>query len=225
MADEITLSAVRKYLSDNKPDADVVEYLAGLNPLAELTIDSAGALVDGTPALRDYRDARVQAAVERWKDRNLRDEVEKRVKELHPDETPEQKRIRELEDANATRDADAKRREQVDRAREGLLKIDGIDPGARALAVRLAQDTDEGTDTAVREVSAVFKAQERRVKEGLAQVHGLETDPAAGGERNGNNSLIETLSIGDALRGGGQSEEVDLQKVMADADAEIRAAR
>lgn len=101
------------------------QTIEGLNPLNSLQdVDSAVSFMDSNDLLKRAKDKVAQQAAEANKRRfeeerlpelrkQMRDEL---AKELNPEETPEQKRLRELEEQIAERD----RREQLYKKREQL---------------------------------------------------------------------------------------------------------
>jgi hypothetical protein len=95
------LSEVKAYLIEHKDDADVKEYLSGLNPLHGLTKDSAKDIVNENQALKSYNDMITRQAVETFRSKFETEEVPKLVQdkydEAHPPESEEAKRLRTLE--------------------------------------------------------------------------------------------------------------------------------
>ncbi len=108
-----------------KDDADLNEAMALVEGVTQVTPERAAELVK-EKEVRRVIDAEISRAVERHDERFREEKLPKLIederariqKELNPDETPEQKRIRELEERIAKADRD---RETVER-REALRK-------------------------------------------------------------------------------------------------------
>lgn len=92
------LEAVRAFLSENAGKADVKAFVEGLNPI---TTDKVKNFVNtDTEAknwLQSQKDSHFDKSIETWKKNNLEPLVMDKVKELYPEETEDQKRIRLLE--------------------------------------------------------------------------------------------------------------------------------
>ncbi len=108
MAD-FTIKDFEEFLAKN---AETDEVKAVVRKLATPEIDRRI-----TDALKTYK--------ENHFDKEVAEKVNQRVKELHPDETPEMKRIRELEDKDIKRDAELAK-ERLDRQVMELASKKGI---------------------------------------------------------------------------------------------------
>ncbi|MBH0171031.1 DUF4355 domain-containing protein [Fictibacillus sp. 18YEL24] len=93
-----TLEEVRAFLEQNQGDQAVQEFVRGLNPVTVDRIkDLANSDNDTKAWLQAQKDSFFSTSLETWKKNNLDDLVMGKVKELYPDETEEQKRIKILE--------------------------------------------------------------------------------------------------------------------------------
>jgi len=102
---EITLEDVKKFFEANKDVADVTTYLKELVPEKPLTTDIVNQFLgttDGKQLIQPLMDKRVTEALDTFKKKTFESEVNARVAaellKRNPEETTEQKRIRELEE-------------------------------------------------------------------------------------------------------------------------------
>ena len=98
---EINVESIKTYLEENKDADDVKKYVSGINPLTEdrvksfLTEDRKGKKLFGS--MSDERvNTAVQSYEEKFKTEKLPALIEEKYKKEHPDESKEQKTIREL---------------------------------------------------------------------------------------------------------------------------------
>ncbi|MBT2572613.1 DUF4355 domain-containing protein [Bacillus sp. ISL-51] len=92
-----TLEDVKKFLEENKENEDVKSYL---NELSALSADKVNGFLDteeGKRLIQPRLDSHFTKGLDTWKANNLDALVDAKVKELYPEETEEQKRIRKLE--------------------------------------------------------------------------------------------------------------------------------
>lgn len=106
---EMTVADVKQFIEANKENDDVKGLLGSYN---QPTLDGVKKFLEtddsGKKHLQSVIDAAVGTGIETWKKNNLDKEREAYYKERsakeHPEETPEQKRIRELEERVAQSD-------------------------------------------------------------------------------------------------------------------------
>ncbi|MCY8280182.1 DUF4355 domain-containing protein [Bacillus inaquosorum] len=92
-----TLEEVKKFLEENKENEEVKSYL---NELSAVSADKVNGFLDteeGKRLIQPRLDSHFTKGLETWKANNLEALVDAKVKELYPEETEEQKRIRKLE--------------------------------------------------------------------------------------------------------------------------------
>lgn len=92
-----TLEEVKKFLDENKDNEEVKSYL---NELSAVSADKVNGFLDtdeGKRLIQPRLDSHFTKSLDTWKANNLDALVEAKVKELYPEETEEQKRIRRLE--------------------------------------------------------------------------------------------------------------------------------
>lgn len=116
----MNLEEIKAYLSENQESSDVKEFVKGLNPV---TIDRVKEFAtvneEGNKWLKQQQDSHWDKSIETWKKNNLDEIVMGKVKELYPEETEEQKRIRMLEQKLA----EAEGKEQREALRNKALTI------------------------------------------------------------------------------------------------------
>lgn len=94
----MNLEEIKAYLSENQDSSDVKEFVKGLNPVTvDRVKEFATVNEEGTRWLKQQQDSHWDKSIETWKKNNLDEIVMGKVKELYPEETEEQKRIRMLE--------------------------------------------------------------------------------------------------------------------------------
>lgn len=115
----VTIEEVKEFFEANKDKEDVQEYLKILVPEKPLTTDLVNQFLgtnDGKQLIQPLMDKRVTEALDTFKKKTFESEVNARVAaellKRNPEETPEQKRIRELEESM--------RRAEEERATERL---------------------------------------------------------------------------------------------------------
>ncbi|MEG7335665.1 DUF4355 domain-containing protein [Bacillus sp. 0102A] len=92
-----TLEDVKKFLEENKENEEVKSYL---NELSAVSADKVNGFLDteeGKRLIQPRLDSHFTKGLDTWKANNLDALVDAKVKELYPEETEEQKRIRKLE--------------------------------------------------------------------------------------------------------------------------------
>ncbi|KMN54707.1 MULTISPECIES: DUF4355 domain-containing protein [Bacillus] len=92
-----TLEDVKKFLEENKENEDVKSYL---NELSAVSADKVNGFLDteeGKRLIQPRLDSHFTKGLDTWKANNLDALIDAKVKELYPEETEEQKRIRKLE--------------------------------------------------------------------------------------------------------------------------------
>ena len=93
----MTFDEVKKYMDENKNTDEVNAYLQGL-----LSVEGVQKFLsennEGKRWLDSERDKHLSKGLDTWKSNNLQKEIDKRIKELYPDETDEKKQLRELND-------------------------------------------------------------------------------------------------------------------------------
>ena len=161
MAEElkVTLDDVKKFMTDNKEDKDVVAYV---NEQGKSFLDSP----EGKSLLQPKLDSFFSKGLESWKDRTLPTIIEDEIKKRNPEETAEQKRIRELEDKI--------NKQEKDNLRLNLKTLTTKELGDKGLPVGIAElvnfETEEIMRDAIVKLDEMFKpfidgAVEKRLKE------------------------------------------------------------
>lgn len=103
---ELTLTDVQDFFEQNKDNEEVANLINGF-----VTPDRVKNFLDSNedaawPILQPKFDKQFEKSLETWKNNNLQGIIDKEIVKRFPDETPEAKRIRELEDKVAKQEAD-----------------------------------------------------------------------------------------------------------------------
>lgn len=93
----MTIEDVKKFFKENKDQTDVKAYLESLTVDVNIVKAFLETNEEGKKLLQSLTDSKVTQGIETFKKNNLDKLVEAKYNELHPAETPEQKRIRDLE--------------------------------------------------------------------------------------------------------------------------------
>ena len=91
----MTIEEVKNYMEENKSNEELKSYLQGLVSV-EGVQKFLSENVDGKKFLDSERDKHLSRGLDTWKFNNLQKEIDKRVLELYPEETPDKKELREL---------------------------------------------------------------------------------------------------------------------------------
>lgn len=91
----MTIEEVKKFIEDNKGNEELKAYIQGL-----ISVDGVQKFLtvneEGKRFLDSERDKHLSKGLDTWKSNNLQKEIDKRVLELYPEETPDKKQLREL---------------------------------------------------------------------------------------------------------------------------------
>ena len=150
---------IPEYLEKNKDSEEVKGFITKLNPLSTLTEETANSFIETNAILKSHRDKFTTAGIETFKKNNLQksiDEAVEKVKlELNPEETPEQKRIKELEKRSLESDRKLKLSEIVN---DGITYASKPEIGVPADLVKIiARDSHETTKANIDALSSHIK--------------------------------------------------------------------
>lgn len=99
--DSLPIESISKYLMANKDNEDVKDLVNKLRPVDSNLFEEWLQGDDGKKYFLPLMDKKITQAINTYKDGHFQEEVETRVRQevlkINPDETPEQKRLRELE--------------------------------------------------------------------------------------------------------------------------------
>ncbi|UOQ47746.1 DUF4355 domain-containing protein [Gracilibacillus caseinilyticus] len=91
------LEQVKKFLEENQDQEDVKSYIEGLSEVTPDRVETFLESDEGKKLLQPKLDKYFSKGLETWKEKNLQKLVNDELNKKNPEETPEQKRIRELE--------------------------------------------------------------------------------------------------------------------------------
>lgn len=92
-----TLDEVKKFLEENKENEEVKAFVGELSAVSADKVEGFLETDEGKRLIQPRLDSHFTKGLETWKANNLDALVDAKVKELYPEETEEQKRIRKLE--------------------------------------------------------------------------------------------------------------------------------
>ena len=178
MASEEELTKALETISANLEAPEVKEFTSKFNPLATVTKDNVGEFVEKNDIFKSYRDSFHTKGLETWKANNLKKLVDEEIAKVNPQETPEQKKIRELEqrlnEEAAARKKETLKNQAIKKLTEKGLPVDLTD-------YLIGQD-EETTDQALTTYEKALENFKKSVTEGILKTKGrvpaqTETEP------------------------------------------------
>ncbi|MCY9367690.1 DUF4355 domain-containing protein [Bacillus spizizenii] len=92
-----TLEEVKKFLEENKENEEVKAFVGELSAVSADKVEGFLETDEGKRLIQPRLDSHFTKGLDTWKANNLDALIDAKVKELYPEETEEQKRIRKLE--------------------------------------------------------------------------------------------------------------------------------
>jgi hypothetical protein len=138
--------------------------------LANVTKDNVGELIENNEVLKSYRDQYFTKGLETWKQNNLQKIVEEKVKEINPEESDEQKQIRELKEM-VENEKKARQRESL---KSFVIKSLNEEDLPLEPADYLIGEDEEQTKTIVEKYKQAIKNDRKKVSEQLLKQYGRE---------------------------------------------------
>ena len=172
------LTKALETISANLEAPEVKEFTSKFNPLAGVTKDNVGEFVEKNDIFKSYRDSFYTKGLETWKANNLKKLVDEEIAKVNPQETPEQKKIRELEqrlnEEAAARKKETLKNQAIKKLTEKGLPVD--------LADYLIGQDEETTDQALTTYEKALENFKKSVTEGILKTKGrvpaqTETEP------------------------------------------------
>jgi hypothetical protein len=190
---EMDLQAIKKFIEENKESNEEVK--AYLGELSTPTVDGVKGFLDteeGKKILQPRLDSNFTKGLETWKSNHLQKLLDDAVaKAKNPNETPDQKRIRELEEKLAQSDAE-KLREQLKNEAVSSLTEKKL---PTFLVDYLLGNNSEVTTANLTKFEEVWNSQVQSVKDDILKEHGTTLDD--GGAGGGGNQLDFFSAIKD----------------------------
>lgn len=173
------LKEALELIGKNLEAPEVKEFTTKFNPLATVTKDNVGEFVEKNDVLKSYRDSFHTKGLETWKANNLKKLVDEEIAKANPQETPEQKKIRELE-ARLNEEAVARKKESlknlaIKKLSEKKLPVDIVD--------NLIGSDEESTEKALAAYEQALESYKKALTEQLLKNNGrdpINPDPAPG---------------------------------------------
>lgn len=173
------LKEALELIGKNLEAPEVKEFTTKFNPLATVTKDNVGEFVEKNDVLKSYRDSFHTKGLETWKANNLKKLVDEEIAKANPQETPEQKKIRELE-KRLNEEAAARKKESlknlaIKKLTEKKLPVDIVD--------NLIGSDEESTEKTLAAYEQALESYKKALTEQLLKNNGrdpINPDPAPG---------------------------------------------
>jgi hypothetical protein len=173
------LKEALELIGKNLEAPEVKEFTTKFNPLAAVTKDNVGEFVEKSDTLKSYRDSFHTKGLETWKANNLKKLVDEEIAKANPQETPEQKKIRELE-ARLNEEASARKKESlknlaIKKLTEKKLPVDIVD--------NLIGSDEESTEKTLTAYEQALESYKKALTEQLLKNNGrdpINPEPAPG---------------------------------------------
>jgi len=173
------LKEALELIGKNLEAPEVKEFTTKFNPLATVTKDNVGEFVEKNDVLKSYRDSFHTKGLETWKANNLKKLVDEEIAKVNPQETPEQKKIRELEarlnEESAARKKEALKNLAIKKLSEKKLPVDIVD--------NLIGSDEESTEKTLAAYEQALESYKKALTEQLLKNNGrdpINPDPAPG---------------------------------------------
>jgi len=173
------LTKALETISANLKAPEVKEFTSKFNPLATVTKDNVGEFVEKNDVLKSYRDSFHTKGLETWKANNLKKLVDEELAKANPQETPEQKKIRELEarlnEESAARKKESLKNLAIKKLTEKKLPVDIVD--------NLIGSDEESTEKTLTAYEQALESYKKALTEQLLKNNGrdpINPDPAPG---------------------------------------------
>jgi hypothetical protein len=144
-------SEVQAWIQQNAQSEDVQNYIGGLT----ITPDRVNKFLDteeGKKVIQPKIDSHFTKGLETWKSNNLEKLINEEVAKRNPSETPEQKKIRELEQRLNQKEEEEKRQILMNK---GLIKADEKKLPKELVSFFLGED-EESTTTNLSKLEEIF---------------------------------------------------------------------
>ena len=185
---DVTLEQVKEFFTEKGKDDDVVDFLGTLVEPPEITETDLKTYLEtekGKKFLQPRLDKAVTKGIETFKDKTLLGLVDEEIKKRYPEETPEQKELRELKDRLNKKEQDEARQKQVNLA----LEIANEKKLSGKFIEKLIGDSDEATRAALEEFAEYMDEHKKLVINETLGEHGKP--PQGGGPGGGGYSNYE----------------------------------
>ncbi|MCY8663704.1 DUF4355 domain-containing protein [Bacillus haynesii] len=192
----MNLEEVKQFLDANKENEDVKAYLEELSAVSADKVKGFLETDEGQKLIRPKLDQHFTKSLETWKANNLDELVDAKVKELYPEETEEQKRIRKLEQELEKRQREAKREKlmntAISYASEKGLPTD--------LVAYFLGDDEETTMSNLGALEEKYSTAVQQAVEDKFKENGRTVEPGGSGSGQSENLDIGSLAAQASIR-------------------------
>lgn len=173
------INEIKTYIESNKDSDDVKEFIGGFQQPADekAIIDKYRASVDFKKEQLTEGDRRVTQAIDKFQKETMPKHIEAEIKKRFPDETPEQKALREMKAELDTIRTEKRREEIKNKALQALAskKLDA------SLTEFITADDDDQLSAKVEKLNDIFKATIEKAVNDRLKISG--SNPPASGEK------------------------------------------
>ena len=184
----MTLEEVKNYINENKTADELKTYIQGL-----LSVEGVQKFLnendEGKRWLDSERDKHLSKGLDTWKSNNLQKEIDKRIKELYPEETEEKKQLRELNDKIQKMEQEKQR--EVLKNKALTIATEKKLPINKIIDLVIAND-EETTVSNIGRFEEIFGASVQSAVEERLKSNGY-TPPNNGGQGNQPKNLNDAL--------------------------------
>lgn len=184
------LEQVKLFLKENKDQKEVQEYLKGFNSTNIDDIKAYLESVEGKQLIQPKLDSYFTKGLETWKQNNLKKLIDEEVKKLNPDETPEQKRIRELEEYVQKKEREALLQTNKNKA----LNVLNEKKLPSQLVDFFITEDEESTLENLQQFEEVFTNQLQQAVESRLKTDGTELKETSGNQKTFTKEQVEAMS-------------------------------
>lgn len=187
----MNLEEIKQWLDANKDDEEVSKYLNSLSAIDAVKVESYLETDEGQRLLRPRLDKNFTKGLETWKENNLSKIVEEEVAKRNPEETPEQKQIRELTERLNKAEQEKLRTQRLNDINKRIAD-EKLPNKLSALAPFILADEEEALETNFNTLKEVFEQVQSSIKESFVKDNGR--DPQGGGSADSKDGKLEQVA-------------------------------
>lgn len=192
----MNLEDVKKFLEENQEDEQVKAYLGELKQPTKEDVEGFLDTEEGKKILQPRLDKYHNKSLESWKKNNLDKLVDDKVKEIYPEESEEQKKIRKLEQQFEERDRELKleklRNKAVSQASEK-----GLPTG---IVEFFLDEDEEKTDENLNTLQEVWNQSIQAQKEQLLKDNGVDLKEGQQHDKTLTYDQLQTMSTEEVMK-------------------------
>lgn len=180
----MNLEEIKKFLEENKEDAEVQAFLKELSRPTEESVKEFLDSYQGKKVLQPYLDRHFTKSLETWKQNNLEKLIDEEVKKRYPEKTPEQIEIEKLRQQIEETERARRREALVNKA----LKLADEKALPKGIIDFFIADDEESTLKNLERLEQEYNAAVQKAVEAKFKEHGRQID-------QGTNGSVGTIDI------------------------------